>query len=53
MHILKTQCLQKLIYGAGVWQCKNEQLRKFGESFNNAVRKVFGYRRFESVKDIL
>ena len=36
-----------------VWKCKNEQLCKLGLSFNNAVRKVFCYSRFESVKGIL
>ena len=36
-----------------MWKCKNEQLRQLGVSFNNAVRKVFGCRRYESVKGIL
>ena len=53
MLILRTQCIPILTYGAGVWKCKNEQLRKLGASFNNAGRKVFGCRRFTSVKSIL
>ena len=53
MHILRTQCIQKLTYGAGVWKCKNEHLCKLVVSFNSAVRKVFSYKRFESVKGIL
>ena len=53
MHILKTQCLPILLYGARIWSCSNEMLRKIGVSFNNAVRKVFNYMYFESVKDIL
>ena len=36
-----------------MWKFKNEQLHKLGVSFNNATRKVFGYRRFESAKGIL
>ena len=38
--ILRTQYIPILTYGAGVWKGKNEQLRKLGVSFNNAVRKA-------------
>ena len=48
MHILRTQRIQIVTYGAVVWKCKNDKLRKLGVPFNNAVRKVFGYR-YESV----
>ena len=53
MHILKTQCITILLYGAGIWKCNNEIIRKLGVSVNNAVRKVFHYKYCESVKDIL
>ena len=49
MHILRTQFISILTYDAGVWKSKKEQLRKLDVSFNNAERKVFGYKRFESV----
>ena len=41
MHILRTQCIPTLAYGAGVWKYKTEKLCKLSVSFNNAVRKVF------------
>jgi hypothetical protein len=53
MYVLRTQCIPILTYGAGVWRCNSEALRGIGVTFNNAVRKVFHYRKFESVKDIL
>ena len=53
MHILRTRCVPILTYGAGVWTCKNEQLRKIGVLFSKAVRKEFGYKRFESAQSIL
>ena len=53
MLILRTQCIPILTYGASEWKCKNEQLRELGVSFNNTGKKIFGYRRFESVKSIL
>ena len=53
MYVLRTQCIPILTYGAGVWRCTSEILRGIGVTFNNAIRKVFHYRKFESVKDIL
>ena len=49
-HIWRTQCILILTYGAGMWKFKNEKLHKFGVSFNNAVRKVFGYRRINLLR---
>ena len=53
MHILCTQCVPILMYGASVWSCARESLRRIGTSFNDAVRKIFHYNRWESVKAIL
>jgi hypothetical protein len=53
MHLLNRQCVPILMYASGVWSCSKELLRRISVSFNNAIRKVFGYRKFESVKDIL
>ncbi len=40
-------------YGAGVWKCSNETVRRAGVCFNDAVIRIFGYRRYESVRTIL
>ena len=53
MHIIKTQCLPVLGYGAGVWKCNNETIRRVGVCFNDAIRRIFGYRRYESVRNIV
>ena len=45
MHILITQCVPILMYGASVWSCARESLRRKSVSFNDAVRKIFHYNR--------
>jgi hypothetical protein len=44
--------MYNLLYGAGIWRCNNEMIRKIGVSFNNAIRKVFYYRYFESLYNL-
>ena len=41
------------MYGASVWSCARESLRRISVSFNDAVRKIFHYNRLESVRAIL
>lgn len=53
VHIINAQCLPVLGYGAGVWKCNNDTIRRVGVCFNDAIRRVFGYRRYESVRTIL
>ena len=53
MHILGTQCVQILMYGASVWSFARESLRRINVSFNDAVRKIFHYNRWESVRAVL
>ena len=53
MHILGTQYVPILMYGASVWSCAGESLRRIGISFNDAVRKIFHYNRWESVRAVL
>ena len=53
VHIIDKQCLPILAYGAGVWCVKNEVIRKTGVTFNTAFRKIFNYKQYESVRDIL
>ena len=53
MHILSTQRVLILMYGASVWSCARESLRRISVSFNDAVRKIFHYNRWESVRVVL
>lgn len=46
MHIINTQCLTVLGYGAGVWKCSNETVRRVGVCFNDAERRI--YKRYDS-----
>jgi hypothetical protein len=41
------------MYAAGVWVMNKEEIRRVGVCLNRSVRKVFNYRDFESVKDIM
>ena len=53
MHIINVQCLPILGYGAGVWNVNYETKRSVGVCFNDAIRKLFHYNRWESVRNIL
>ena len=53
MHILDTQCVLILMYDASVWSCARKSLRRISVSFNDAVRKIFHYNRWESVRAVL
>jgi hypothetical protein len=53
MKVLVKQCLLILMYGARVWCVNREMKRKIGVTFNRAVRRIFGYHDYESVKHIL
>ncbi len=49
---MEKQCLPILTCGAGVWCLSKEMIRRVDATFNNAVRQIFGYKKYESIKDI-
>ena len=53
MEVFTKQCIPILMYGAAVWSMSVEAKRKLGVCFNRAIRRIFGYHDYESVKDIL
>jgi hypothetical protein len=53
MHVLRTQALPILSYGAGVWKVGFKVKQRIGVVWNDCVRKVFGYRRCESIRNVL
>ena len=53
IELIHKQCLPILTYGCFNWKLNNEGKRQISVCFNRAMRKIFGYRDYESVKDIL
>ena len=53
MHVVNAQALPILAYGAALWKTSYETKRRIGVCFNDCIRKIFGYNRFESVRQIL
>ena len=52
MHILGTLCVPILRYSASAWSCARASLHRISVSFNDAVRKIFHYNRWESVRAV-
>ena len=42
-----------LTYRVGIWRVSKEVVRRMGVCFHRAVRHIFGYHNFESVKYVL
>ena len=53
MYIFGTQCVPILMYGASVRSCARGSLHRISVSFNDAVRKIFHYKRWESARIVL
>ena len=53
MEIIDKQCLLSLTYGCTNWSLNAECKRQINVCLNRAIRKVFRYRNYDSVKDIL
>ena len=53
LKIIQKQCLPILMFGAGAWKLRVEDKRRLGVTFNKAIRRLFAYNGYESIKDIL
>ena len=53
LHIVQMQCLPILTYGCCAWKISNSDIRKMCVSINNALRRIFRYKKYESVKCLL
>jgi hypothetical protein len=53
MELFVKQCVPILMYGACNWRMNVEEERKICVCFNRGVRKVFGFKDYESVREIL
>jgi len=45
--------LSVLLYAAPAWTLRCKQIDEMNVCWNNVFRKIFGYRRSESVKDVI
>ena len=53
LEIIQKQCLPILMFGAGAWKLRVENKRRLVVTFNRAIKRLFGYNDYESIKDIL
>ena len=53
MHIINAQAVPILAYSASVWKISYETRRRIGVCFDDFIRKIFGYFRYESVRQVL
>ena len=52
MQLLYSNCVPKLIYGAAVKDLKASEKNQFNVAVNNAVRRIFGFRLWQSIRQI-
>ena len=52
MQLLYSNCVPKLTYGAAVKDLTGSETQQLNVAVNNAVRRIFGFRRWESIRQI-
>ena len=52
MQLLYSNCVPKLIYGAAVKDLNASEKNQFNVAVNNAVRRIFGFRLWQSIRQI-
>ena len=52
MQLLYSNCVPKLTYGAAVKELTAAEKQQYSVALNNAVRRIFGFRRWESIRYI-
>ena len=52
MHLLFSNCVPKLTYGAAVKQLNAAESHQYNVALNNAIRRIFGFRRWQSIRQI-
>ena len=50
LQLLYSNCVPVLTYGAAVKECNASEKQQLNVAVNNAVRKIFGFRRWESIR---
>ena len=52
MHLLFANCVPKLTYGAAVKQLNANETNQYNVALNNAIRRIFGFRRWQSIRQL-
>ena len=52
MHLLFSNCVPKLTYGAAVKQLNAAESQQYNVALNNAIRRIFGFRRWQGIRQI-
>ena len=50
MNLLYTNCVPNLTYGAEVKEFSSKELQDLNTALNNAIRRIFSYNRWESIR---
>ena len=52
MQLLYSNCVPKLTYGAAVKDLTAAEKHQMNVALNNAVQRIFGFRRWESIRQL-
>ena len=52
LQLLFSNCVPKLTYGAAVKELSASEKHRFNVAVNNAIRRIFGFRRWESIRQL-
>ena len=52
LQLLYSNCVPKLTYGAAVKDLSATEMRQYNVAVNNAVRRIFGFRYWQSIRHI-
>ena len=52
MQLFYSNCIPKLTYGAAVKNLNASETRQYSVAVNNAIRRIFGFRYWQSIRQI-
>ena len=52
MQLLYSNCVPKLTFGAAVKDLTSSEMNQFNVAVNTAVRRIFGFRQWQSIRQI-
>ena len=52
MQLLYSNCVPKLTYGSAVRDLNSAEKQKYNVAVNNAVRRIFGFRYWQSIRQL-
>ena len=52
MHLLYSNCVPKLTFGSEIKELNASQMNQFNVALNTAIRRIFGFRQWQSIRQI-